>query len=231
MSVKSIKSIKDFFDIVAPTTFAEQRGRWVFRGHANKDFRLVPSVARSKRTSKYLIGHEKSLLEAFKREGESYTATNFDNDWEWLAFAQHHGLPTRFLDFSHNALAALFFSCIEEQDNDGMLIALHSTRKAGEATLAKSPFEIKQCIKYYPKILSPRIRAQEGLFIAFADPNKDLEDCKQPAWNLSKYVIPAISKPQLRYDLFRIGTHHSSLFPDVDGLARRVAWQHSVKPI
>lgn len=34
----------------------------------------------------------------------------------------------------------------------------------------------------------------------------------------------------MRYDLFRLGIHASSLFPDVDGLAARLMWQHFVLP-
>jgi hypothetical protein len=35
-------------------------------------------------------------------------------------------------------------------------------------------------------------------------------------------------KKRLRYALFRVGVHASSLFPDIDGLAARLRWQHAV---
>jgi hypothetical protein len=35
----------------------------------------------------------------------------------------------------------------------------------------------------------------------------------------------------LRYELFRLGVHESSMFPHIDGLAARIKWQHSVLPL
>ncbi len=224
----TITSIEDFFRDVVPTTFAESRGRWVFRGHAETKWGLLPSVSRSVRTAKNLIGHEKSLLEAFRREACIYQRTDCTSDWEWLAFGQHHGLPTRMLDWTHNPLAALYFVVSDSTEKDGELFTLHSTRKAGEITLGKSPFDITKPMKYYPRIVSERLRAQEGLFIVFDKPETCLSSCKQDRWSIKSYLVPSESKRELRYDLFRMGVHESALFPDVDGLARRVAWQNGV---
>jgi hypothetical protein len=41
-------------------------------------------------------------------------------------------------------------------------------------------------------------------------------------------MVPAKAKEAIRYSLFRVGIHASSLFPDIDGLAARLKWQHAV---
>lgn len=226
----AICSVDDILKVVAQSTFAESRGRWVFRGHAQTGWKLTPSVARSARTAKTLVGHEKSLLEIFEREAPIYQRTDCQNIWEWLSFGQHHGLPTRLLDWTHNPLVALYFDIAEHGEEDGELFALHSTKKAGPVTLAKSPFDMNKPVKYYPRIVSERLRAQEGLFVVCSNPETCLFDSKQESWIIDRYLISAKAKHSIRYDLFRLGVHDSSLFPDVDGLARRIAWQHGVTP-
>jgi FRG domain len=230
MSDITICSVEAFLKHVAPTTFSDERGRWVFRGHSKATFDLLPSIARTQHTSKSLEKFEISIFEIFRREAPSYTDKEMEGDWEWLAFAQHHGLPTRMLDWSHNPLVALYFAVIEYPESDAELFALHSTRKVSQATLSKSPFVISSPVKYYPKIVSPRIRAQEGLFIVFSAPSQCLDQPLKDGWEIQRYLIPASEKTSIRYDLFRLGVHNSSLFPDVDGLSARLKWQHGASP-
>ncbi len=49
-------------------------------------------------------------------------------------------------------------------------------------------------------------------------------------WKVEQHLIKAENKPGLRYELFRLGVHSSSLFPDLDGLSARLKWQHEVLP-
>jgi acyl-CoA synthetase (AMP-forming)/AMP-acid ligase II len=50
-------------------------------------------------------------------------------------------------------------------------------------------------------------------------------------WRMECLSVPAANKPTLRYELFRVGVHESSMFPDIVGLATRIRWQHSVSPL
>jgi FRG domain-containing protein len=229
-TIPTIGCIQDLLARASTQYFAEPRGRWVFRGHSNVNFALIPSVGRAAHTSKSRAKYEQSLFEIFRREARGCLNAIPTTDWEWLSLAQHHGLPTRLLDWTHNPLVALYFAVEANQDSDGALFALHAVLKTSESVCDGSPFAIKKPVKFYPNIVTPRIRAQEGVFVVCAAPDTPLDHVLREDWRVERYLIPSAQKKALRYDLFRLGVHASSLFPGIDGLARRVTWQHTVSP-
>jgi hypothetical protein len=157
------------------------------------------------------------------------------NEWDWLCLAQHHGLPTRLLDWSYNPLSAIYFSVEADSSVDGKLFALDAPKQAPSDVRANSPFSIKKPEKLFPNIVSPRIRAQEGLFVVCSELETPLDERLREDWSIERHRIPAEKKEILRYELFRLGVHASAMFPGVEGLAARLKWQHSVvspfKPI
>jgi hypothetical protein len=231
MQQQLITSVHAFLASASPRYFSEARGRWVFRGHSNKAYDLKPSVGRGGHTASDCLAHEKSLFTIFVREAGSHLNPLPADNWEWLSVAQHHGLPTRFLDWTYNPLVGLYFAVAENETADGELFALHTVTKASQRTREKSPFDITRPAKYYPNIVSPRIRAQEGLFIACSQIEQALDVPLRDGWSIERFEVPKAAKPRLRYELFRLGVHASALFPDIDGLAKRLKWQLTVNPL
>lgn len=230
-TMRVINCIQDLLDATSAQYFAEERGRWIFRGHTKESFQLIPSVGRNTHVWRSREEYEVNLLKMFCREARGYLnqASIPTNDWDWLSLAQHFGLPTRLLDWTYNPLAALYFAVWGHPECNGQLFALRAVLKVGDK-LPQSPFTIERPHKYYPNHITARIRAQEGVFVVCPKLEEPLDAVLPGNWTLERYLIPAARKKELLYDLFRLGTHNSALFPDIGGLAKRIAWQNTVRP-
>ena len=85
-------------------------------------------------------------------------------------------------------------------------------------------------MKYLPTAHIPRIVLQEGLFTLQPNVDVPLNEQLRPDWSIDRITIPLEVKQGFRYQLFRQGIHRASLFPDLDGLACHLRWQHTVSP-
>lgn len=89
----------------------------LFRGQSDEKFELLPSIARNKN---FLL-QERNLIEMAKYRLPDVFRNSF-SPVELLALLQHHGIPTRLLDVTENALVALYFACAENSNTAGEVI-------------------------------------------------------------------------------------------------------------
>ena len=117
---RELRSIADLLSALKDQGIRDQPV-W-FRGHEDIDWKLIPSVARGQNA----VDAEFALIKRFKQNALPFLTTRPTSDWDWLFLMQHHGVPTRLLDWSESPLVALYFTVSEEKcsDKDGVLWSL-----------------------------------------------------------------------------------------------------------
>ena len=221
MKEKIIESFVDFHQSV----LSFNTDQIIFRGVKDKDYVLLPQIGRIFREQPEVREtEERQMFLLFKERSLPYLEFTPRNDWDWLALAQHHGLPTRLLDWTRNPLVALFFAVEDEGCSDSAVYALKD-QEILSISLKSDPLQYPKVAKFVPDWIIQRIINQLGVFTIHPCPT----DVFSPA-NLEKLIIPQKVHQELKKTLDKYGVNRATLFADLDGLASYIAWErtHSI---
>jgi len=214
------------------------QGSVLFRGQNDADWDLAPRIARIKWRPSYQVQtlreRETALLDEFERLAIAHVGRPFNNDWEMLASAQHHGLPTRLLDWTSNPLVALWFALDGKMDDSPAVVWAYpfGSKDLVEDPRSTSPFATDKTRLYRPHHSNARIVAQSGWFSVHKFSSSDggpseFNYIPQFRKQLQKYVIDAEDFPAVRHVLARCGVTPASVYPDLSGLCDHLRWVFS----
>ena len=225
------------------------RSPFAFRGLSSTEHSLRSSLVRLARGSGDVRRLELSLLRNFRKYARAEAAPA-DSIWDWLALGQHHGLPTRLLDWTYSPLVALHFATEDPAvfDRDGVVWCVdfvaanrrlpsrlrRMLKDEGSDTFTVEMLAAFKNIRDFdrlsrdpfvvflePPAVDRRILNQFALFALMSDPKATLDDWVQRHPDLCRRVIvPAALKWEIRDKLDQANVNERVLFPGLDGLSR-----------
>jgi type I restriction enzyme M protein len=205
--VNSFSALMDAFDMHPAT---------LYRGVAScRQHKLIPSVGRNI-DFVYNKQIEERMFRLFKEKSIPFLKERPRDDWEFLAIAQHYGLPTRLLDWTWNPLIAAFFAACDCGEEDGAIYALYAAI-VPSCSASVSPFETPGYCIYNPPHFDIRVVAQSGAFTSQDEPNKEF-----PNDECDAIIIPHGLKTDIRHRLRILNIHTGTLFPSLDGVAKAI---------
>ncbi|MEY4979324.1 MAG: hypothetical protein RLZZ352_1594 [Pseudomonadota bacterium] len=194
--------------------------RPLIRGERKFSYEPTAGIFRNKVAEK----SEVAIFNEFQRHIPAYSSADTSNLWNVMALAQHHGLPTRLLDWTTNPLVAAYFACEGESDSDSAVWIVWGFDHEDTSPLPANPTDIKQVFCVTPWVISPRIQAQSGEFTAHPN-GKPISEFLTHEDRILKIRISREKRVRFLLQLDLIGINRRTLFPDLDGLAQYLRWR------
>ncbi|MEM8557650.1 MAG: FRG domain-containing protein [Bacteroidota bacterium] len=120
-TIKDWNELNDYlFSDTWNPSINRHRSTFAYRGVARESFSLSTSLSR---LGKPYPNMERNLLKQFQKYAPREIVER-NTDWHWLSVAQHHGLPTRLLDWTYSPFIALHFATCDLNNHPGEAAAV-----------------------------------------------------------------------------------------------------------
>ena len=247
METIEIDNLSSYLEAIAD--ILQTKSKLWYRGQSKDNpekYKLLPSSYRDSLTHDF----ENDVYMKFKAKAVPFLEKTPQTFWEWLFIMQHHGVPTRLLDWSEDALIALMFA-IENRSSldtigfDSVVWCLNpielnnnftfdSTKNNNVPNIesdditsafgqsATSGLPINHPVAVVGSLNNERIIAQKGVFTVFPKPPyvKPLEETNNVNNFLVKIIIKKSSIDSIKKQLYNIGLNESSLYPGLDAIGK-----------
>lgn len=243
--------VESMLDVGRPTQTA-----YLFRGTPSNKYGLEPSLLRVLRLKDLPVTRahaiERAALLEFQRLAHLHLGGEllvYDRGvMAWWALMQHHGAPTRLLDWTRSPFVAAYFAVERHPEMPGVIWVVHvdTTRRFMAAALPKAPSKIDDIweLEAFQKASAEpalyfgrnpreteRMAAQQGFFSVSLQVHADHgEILMRSVQNMSDWrerffamIVRKELKPEFRRRLRDLNVTARALFPGIDGLGRSVA--------
>ena len=189
-------------------------------------------------------------MRIFRRKAHVYLPdrTVLQDDLRCLAMMQHHGAPTRLLDFTKSPFVAAFFA-FENAIDDAAVYALNTPRlwhaaPRFDASLTRDAIDPRVhgnfarhfAVDRHPIVwfgdptdMDRRLVAQSGLLVMSGVIDAPLDrllsnyDSDEPL--MERAVLARSLRSEAMHQLYSMNITQATLFPDLEGLARSIAYE------
>ena len=232
-----------------------------YRGHRDIAWELVPTIAREPFRApeafcrnRHDQSAERIILLFFNNFAASLMPSWVTSEperhasWLRLIIAQHHGLPTRLMDWTTNPLVALFFAlekaparcargaacatCGGADLHDSAVYVLKKRRGFGVKSLVAQANNDDAPLYghddnvglLWPPHVDARVAAQSSVFALRKSPGTPIDADL-------RIVVPHSAREVMLRELEHFGITSKTLFPDLDGIAAYLrssceGWEH-----
>ncbi|MFC4387533.1 FRG domain-containing protein [Gracilibacillus marinus] len=218
-----------------------------FRGHSNigengehEDYKLSSTLFRRSQDLEYIRQLEINYIYEFMTKGYSLHQTK--DEWDLLYIMQHHGTPTRLLDWTTSLSVAIYFATRNwNPKKNTPTIWFLDPAKLNETLIDTTFLEVPSNYNFNkyverenlpsraiaPNYNSNRLIAQQGQFTLQGNTINDLE--KELALKKTHYT-DILDKIELTEDIYydvgsflhMNGIDDFTVYPDLDGLSKLI---------